>query len=233
MSLLFSLLVGNQGSEVERIIAEELTASKATEKGKEAVQKIVRRSLARVGSDTNRLLRSAFTRKNPMGLKELYRHPITGVVVAKQAKRYRPTQDGQRVSSKAKRTYPIGQGFYKAMNYHIVFEDRGKQEVFIGAQSPQGSDIYENPAYRPKRKPLILSAQWQERFRNWQRAGSMSDAQHGPYAGQSMKNYLKAIGAPTNAMGVRRPERPVLDLVQKRVDPAAAFRKALRERLSK
>ena len=229
MSLLISLLSPRGGSEIEQIIAEELAAGRnVIVKGTEAIQKVVRRALARTGSDTNRLLRSAFTKKNPFALEPLYRHPITDVVVSRQAKRFPSTTRMYRPGSSNDVTgdFAVGGAFYKAMNYHLVFEGSGKQEVYIGAQSPQGSDIFENPAYKPKKKPLILSSQWQERFKNWQEAGNL-------WTGMSTKAYLAAINAPIGGMQVRRPERPVLSLVEKRIDPADVFRKALRERLSR
>ena len=230
MSLLFKMLAGGGGSEVEKIIAEELANSdgRATKKGAEAVQLIVRRSLARVGSTGMKDVRSALSKKDTYDLEPLARHPITDVVISRQAKLYPSRLKGYRPGRRdiTGQLFP-GSGFRRGINYHVVFEGTGRQEVYIGAQAVPGTDIFENPKYKPKKEPLIFSSRWRDIFAKWQEEGDL-------YAGMSSANYLSAINAPTRSSKQRiRPKRPVIQEGQKRLNPLALFRNALRERLNR
>ena len=219
----------DRGSELERIISEELAASlisgkKALKRSKAATQKIVRRSMARVGSDLNKLVRASFTRANPLSLAPLYRHPDTGVAVSRQAKEYRASQSQYRGVRNKRGNYTAGSGFRRGVNYHLVFEEGGQQGVNIGMEQPTGSDIYESR----RKKPALFTPYWVSVFRDWQKAGPLQFP-----VSSAMVRYMAAINAPRRMSTPRRPERDVMATIQQRERPMSRFRAALRERLAR
>ena len=219
-----------QGSELERLISAELTASltdgKLLGKSKEAIQKIVRRSFGRVGSDLNKILRASFTKANPLSLAPLSIHPLTNIVISRQTKKFPAKNRGYVGSGDVKGKLTPGSAWRTAINYFLEFEDGGNQGVTTGVEKPTGSDIYGSGT----RKKRLLTAKGIKAFRNWQKGGALS-FQGSPARQQ---RYLGAINVPMSAMSIARaPARDVVSTVEQRENPLERFRTALRERINK
>jgi len=221
--------IADSGTDVGALVTQILSknpglAYKASQKTKDTIVKIVRRSLGKTGSTIFRELKKGLKTGDLVIGASFRRYSQTQQIMMSEALRQGLNSDStltKEIKSRYERFSP-GEKFAGLMQYYMKDDKDRSVETDVNTleigliPSRRGGD------------------DWARNFSDWQEKGDIKVQEFRNYNRRSMLGFFAKLGMPLKETTIlQRPARPVISTIREQYDPSALFEKFFIERISK